>query len=116
MSAALAAGPLGIGDSVDSMNKQLIMSTCMLDGRLLKPSRPAMSLDSTIIQRTFGSGGPDGELWSAYTVVSTLLVMHLILWNSVQFVHLIPPPLPLSSLVRLCITCCWEPISRAATT
>ena len=72
MSAALAAGPLGIGDSVDSMNKQLIMSTCMEDGRLLKPSRPAMSLDSTIIQRAFGSGGPDGELWSAYTVVSTL--------------------------------------------
>ena len=72
VSAALAAGPLGIGDSVDSMNKQLIMSTCMEDGRLLKPSRPAMSLDSTIIQRAFGSGGPDGELWSAYTVVSTL--------------------------------------------
>ena len=83
VSAALAAGPLGTGDSANTMNKQLIMSTCMLDGRLLKPSRPAMSLDSTIIQRAFGSGGPDGELWSAYTVVSTLLVMHLILWNSV---------------------------------
>ena len=115
MSAALAAGPLGIGDSVDSMNKQLIMSTCMEDGRLLKPSRPAMSLDSTIIQRAFESGGPDGELWSAYTVVSTLLVMHLRLCKSVYFVHPFYP-LSLSSLVRLCTACYWEPISRAATT
>jgi hypothetical protein len=37
-----------------------------------------MSLDSTIIQRAFGSGGPDGELWSAYTVFGEL-VYHMLL-------------------------------------
>lgn len=41
----------------------------MKDGRLLKPTRPAMSIDSTFVQRAFGSGGPDGQLWIAFTAV-----------------------------------------------
>ena len=40
----------------------------MEDGLLLKPTRPAMSLDSTFTQRAFGEGGPKGELWAGYTV------------------------------------------------
>ena len=39
----------------------------MENGLLLKPTRPAMSLDSTFTQRAFGKGGPDGELWVGYT-------------------------------------------------
>ena len=40
----------------------------MEDGLLLKPTRPAMSLDSTFTQRAFGEGGPKGELWAGYTM------------------------------------------------
>ena len=42
----------------------------MKDGRLLKPTHPAMSIDNTFVQKAFGSGGPDGQLWAAFTVVS----------------------------------------------
>ena len=40
----------------------------MDDGLLLKPTRPAMSLDSTFLLRTFGKGGPNGHLWAGYTM------------------------------------------------
>ena len=69
VSAALAGGPIGPGDSVSQMNKTLILSTCMSNGLLLKATRPAMSLDATFINRAFGGGGADGKLWASYTVV-----------------------------------------------
>ena len=39
----------------------------MADGRLLKPTHPAMSVDSTSLQRVFGSGGATGQLWIAFS-------------------------------------------------
>ena len=45
-----------------------MFSYSMENGLLLKPTCPAMSLDSTFTQRAFGEGGPDGELWVGYTV------------------------------------------------
>ena len=41
----------------------------MSDGRLLKLSRPVMSLESSFLLRAFGSSGPNGQLWAAYTEV-----------------------------------------------
>ena len=41
----------------------------MKDGLLLRPSRPALSIDSTFVQRSFGSGGPDGHVVAAFTEV-----------------------------------------------
>ena len=46
----------------------------MEDGLLLKPTRPAMSLDSTFTQRAFGEGGPKGQLWAGYTMFKDSLV------------------------------------------
>ena len=55
----------------------------MEDGLLLKPTRPAMSLDSTFTQRAFGQGGPKGQLWTGYTAYKqssvSVLVVHLCL-------------------------------------
>ena len=51
----------------------------MEDGLLLKPTRPAMSLDSTFTQRAFGEGGPRGQLWSGYTALKDSLVSITIL-------------------------------------
>ena len=65
----LSTGPVGPGDGAGYANKDLILTTCMSDGLLLKPSKPAMSLDSTFVQRAFGKGGPDGYLTATYTEV-----------------------------------------------
>ena len=67
--ATLSGGPVGPGDNATTFNKTLIMTTCMTDGLLLKPTRPAMSIDGTFLQRAFGSGGPNGEVYSSYSVV-----------------------------------------------
>jgi hypothetical protein len=68
-SAALSGGPVGPSDHILMANKTLILATCMSDGRLLKPTRPVMSLDSTFLYRAFESSGPNGQLWAAYTEV-----------------------------------------------
>ena len=44
----------------------------MMDGLLLRPSRPALSIDSTFVQRAFGSGGPNGHIVATYTEVKLL--------------------------------------------
>ena len=41
-----------------------------MDGRILKPTHPAMSIDSTLIQRAFGSGGPEGQFAAAFSEVA----------------------------------------------
>ena len=48
----------------------------MEDGLLLKPTRSAMSLDSTFTQRAFGEGGPKGQLWAGYTAYEHSMVSH----------------------------------------
>ena len=50
---------------------------------LLKPTHPAMSLDSTFTQRAFGEGGPDGQLWAGYTAYdeNSLVNQHHVLWQ-----------------------------------
>ena len=67
--AALSGGPVGIGDAAFSFNSTLILSTCMSDGRLLKPTNPAMSMDASFLYRAFGTVGPDGPIYIAYTEV-----------------------------------------------
>ena len=47
----------------------------MEDGLLLKPTWPAMSLDSTFTQRAFGEEGPKGQLWTGYTAYKQSLVL-----------------------------------------
>ena len=68
--AALSKGPVGIGDEVGKSDTYIILPLCMSDGRLLKPTRPLKSLDSSFVQRAFGTGGPSGHLYAAYTEVS----------------------------------------------
>jgi hypothetical protein len=76
--AALSGGPIGPSDHVLLANKTLIMATCMTDGRLLKPTHPAMSLDSTFLYRAFKSSGPNGQLWAAFTEVGSFTWYYII--------------------------------------
>ena len=70
--AALSGGPVGPSDTASGPNSTLILATCMSDGRLLKPSYPAMSVDSSFVYRAFNKDGPSGQLYAGYTEVSVL--------------------------------------------
>lgn len=88
--AALSAGPIGPSDTVGETNKTLVMATCMSDGRLLKPTRPAMSLDSTFLYRAFGQGGPNGLVYAAFTEV-TLWTWYYLFAANVAGTYLMQP-------------------------
>lgn len=80
----------------------------MPDGRLLKPTRPVMSLDSTFLYRAFGSSGPNGQLWAAFTEVIQnvctfvlppllcYLFLSIFTFPSSHFLCLAPTPTPTS--------------------
>jgi len=58
---SLSGGPVGPGDMAGQVNKTLTLMTCMPDGKLLKPSVPAMSIDSMFYSRSFKNDKyPDG--------------------------------------------------------
>ena len=69
ISAVLSGSVVGPSDTVGNINKTLVMTTCMIDGRLLKPTRPGLALDSTFLYRAFGEGGPNGIVNVAYSEV-----------------------------------------------
>jgi len=48
--ANLSAGPVGPGDKLGYVNKELIMRTCMTDGTLLKPDQPAFPIDEMFLR------------------------------------------------------------------
>jgi hypothetical protein len=41
-----------------------------MDGVILSPSRPAVSIDSWFVQQAFGANGPKGDLWTTYTAIA----------------------------------------------
>jgi hypothetical protein len=45
----LSAGPVGPGDKIGYMDRELLMRTCRADGLLLKPDRPAMPIDEMFL-------------------------------------------------------------------
>ncbi|KAH3742798.1 Non-lysosomal glucosylceramidase [Pelomyxa schiedti] len=52
ITAVLSAGPLTIGDKIGSTNSTLVLRTCLNDGTLLKPDRPAIPVE-LMYQKTF---------------------------------------------------------------
>ncbi|XP_046547869.1 uncharacterized protein LOC124257772 [Haliotis rubra] len=66
--ATLSTGPVGISDMVGGTNKTLTMKSVNADGLILKPSRPATSIDNRIRRMAWSDfEGPDGEVWSTYS-------------------------------------------------
>ena len=51
----------------------------MIDGRLLRPTCPALGLDSTFIQRAFSSGGPNGHMVATFTEVCMYIILIFII-------------------------------------
>ncbi|XP_046568794.1 uncharacterized protein LOC124277168 [Haliotis rubra] len=66
--ATLSTAAVGPGDSVTGMNVSLIETCCDSDGRILKPTEPAMAIDAQILQSALGGTlGPVGEVWTTYS-------------------------------------------------
>jgi hypothetical protein len=62
------------GDHKDHQSRAVLLRSCRADGRLLKPSYPATTLDSAVRRKAFGAaaGGPQGELYGTYSAVPLL--------------------------------------------
>eukprot|EP01065_Artemidia_motanka_P040809 TRINITY_DN5189_c0_g1_i1.p1 TRINITY_DN5189_c0_g1~~TRINITY_DN5189_c0_g1_i1.p1 ORF type:complete len:763 (+),score=245.59 TRINITY_DN5189_c0_g1_i1:62-2350(+) len=68
--ATLTCGPVGPGDKAGNSNATLIATTCMANGTLLQPTRPATPTDDYFLQVALGGGrGPEGELYVTESVV-----------------------------------------------
>jgi hypothetical protein len=67
----LSKGPVAPSDAVNRSDVPLIMRSCMADGTLLQPSRPATKLDSMIVAEALATGKPTGEVWFAETELSS---------------------------------------------
>jgi len=75
--AALSAGPIAIADGIDYSDRDLIMRSCMEDGRLLVPSIPAMTIDKVLYRAALGIVGINGEVWLAESTVDERHVYYL---------------------------------------
>ena len=68
---ALAAGPIAPGDGVGDTDVTLVKRTCRLDGVLLKPDRPALSVDRQWVDYVFHDGGEQsGDVTHTRTTLS----------------------------------------------
>lgn len=71
--ATLSAGPVAFGDKIGSTNATLIMRTCMMNGTILAPSRPATAVEATYLPSGVpGAPVPSGEVWSTEAEVGSL--------------------------------------------
>lgn len=70
--ATLSTGPVGPSDMLDHANATLIMRSCNADGKLLQPSRPAMTLSGEILAGAFGGSSMNavnGIIWSTVSEI-----------------------------------------------
>jgi hypothetical protein len=77
----LTTGPVGVSDRSGEWDSSALRTACMPDGRLLKADNAATSIDASFAFRAFGSGGPDGEVWSSYTELLPGVAGNLRHWN-----------------------------------
>jgi hypothetical protein len=56
--ATLSRGPVSPADKLGLFNRSQIMRSCMEDGTLLSPDRPALALDSSLLYRALRGSAP----------------------------------------------------------
>ena len=75
--ATLSTGPVQIADGIGYTDTDIVMRTCMKNGRLLNPSLPATPVDSYFFQAALGdiqdegaeALGPSGQVWFAPSIL-----------------------------------------------
>lgn len=65
--AVLSGGPVAMGDKVGVTNATLMSRTCLGDGTLFRPERPAMPIEATFL----AEGAPEGDVWHTTATIST---------------------------------------------
>jgi len=88
--ALFSGGPVGPSDRVGDWDVPLLLRTCTKDGRLLKPTYPAKSIDSTFQYRAFGADGPNGFVWDAISVISNYVFHHVLVVSLNESYNLLP--------------------------
>jgi len=91
---SFTAGPVAPSDMIGHSDADLIRRACNSDGLLLKPSRPATSIDATFAFRAFGYGGPDGEVTATYSDLGELRYHHVLAADMKSAYKLTPAALP----------------------
>jgi hypothetical protein len=71
--ASLSTAPVAFGDRIGYTNATLIKRTCMKDGTLLRPAKPARTID-----RSFKRNAPTGDIWSTYAEIDRSVRFHYI--------------------------------------
>jgi hypothetical protein len=69
--AALASGPVGIGDGPGFTNRSVAMKFCTADGTLLHPTVAATPVDK-MFHSSLRPDGPTAEIWSAVSQIPAL--------------------------------------------
>eukprot|EP01044_Picomonas_judraskeda_P016153 COSAG03_NODE_2824_length_2430_cov_1.670957_2_plen_454_part_00 len=69
--AAMASGPVGIGDGPGFTNRSIAMKFCTADGTLLHPTVAATPLDK-MFHSSLRPTGPTAEIWSAASEIPAL--------------------------------------------
>jgi hypothetical protein len=64
-----STGPVTPSDGIGYSNVELINRSIRQDGLILKPNRPAVSLDSTYVYRAIKANGPDGFVAHTYSML-----------------------------------------------
>ena len=80
----LSAGPVGNGDSVENLNKNLLMQSCREDGLLIKPDRPLFPIDLMFLNHN------KPYICLTYSTVNdirTYYLLEILIWSKKVFEH-----------------------------
>lgn len=81
---SLSNAQVAFGDRIGHTNHSLLLWTCLADGTLLRPDRPAVAIDAT-----FHRNGTPGEVWATAATVSGLM-FHYVLSANLSVPYTIP--------------------------
>ena len=73
---SLSNAQVAFGDRIGHTNHSLLLWTCLADGTLLRPDRPAAAIDAT-----FHRNGTPGEVWATEATVSGLVFRYILSAN-----------------------------------
>ena len=68
--AVLSNGPVAVGDAAGRTNATLVRRTCLGNGTLTRPARPALPIEATFLGPGGPRAAPKGEVWHTHATVA----------------------------------------------
>ncbi|XP_018013865.1 uncharacterized protein LOC108670886 [Hyalella azteca] len=62
----LSAGPVGFGDKMENINRDLVLKSCRPDGKLLQPDKPLTAIDDFFMR-----DDSQGYIWTTETTIGS---------------------------------------------